>query len=394
MPGNMKPEQMMRAYVDGKIAPVDATLADHTSQLAADAINHMVATEFSGAYDGVDLTVRFASEIANYTDPWAWVKARIDAENFEGLHVHDYIQVTCSNPGAYVLKFEIAGINTYKGSGDAEIPAHIDWISKDCWPDTIQWNRADYNNGVGMDKLMGDGTTTNFQLTRREIGYPALSSVTVGGTAMTSGTDYTYDSATGIVTFTVAPANGAVIKTIWATPITVPFLASHIYAYLNSLRMGVPNEATADPALYEVDYTEGGIYAFLPAELKSVISPKRMLLSGRYQAGTLKTDATDVPWVDVGPLWLPDEMEVYGVYQRATHLYDRWWTRWYPAFFGGGFRRKGAGNGGSRSHWWLIPANSGSSTNVCNVNHNGFANNSTASLANLRAPVGFRIAKT
>ena len=393
MPGNMKPEQMMRAYVDGKIAPVDATLADHTSQLAADAINHMVATEFSGAYDGVDLTVRFASEIANYTDPWAWVKARIDAENFEGLHVHDYIQVTCSNPGAYVLKMEIVGINTYKGAGGTEIPAHIDWISRDCWPDTVQYNLANYNNGIGLDKFAGDGATKVFQLTRREVGYPALSSVTVGGTAMTSGTDYTYDGATGVLTFTSAPANAAAIKAVWATPIAVPFMASNVYAYMNSLRMGVPNEAAADPLLTEVDYSAGGIYKFLPAALKAVISNKRTYMAKRYTAGSLLTSSNDYADVAIGPLWLPDEMEIYGTYMFATGTYDKWFSRWYPAFMGGN-RKKGAGNGGSRSYWWLIPANSGNSTNVCYVYNYGLANNSYASNTSLRVPVGFRIAKT
>ena len=35
MANNMKPEQMARAYTDKKVAPVAATVADHTTQLAA-----------------------------------------------------------------------------------------------------------------------------------------------------------------------------------------------------------------------------------------------------------------------------------------------------------------------------------------------------------------------
>jgi len=421
MANNFKPEQMARGYTDKKVAVVAETVAGHTTQLAEKASKaasptaghiatldangnlvdsgyapsaYAVAREITGGYDGVNLETVFAAEIAGYADVWAWIKARVQAENFEGLHVHDYIQVTCSNPGAYVLKMEIVGINTYKGAGGTEIPAHIDWISRDCWPDTVTYNPVNYNNGIGLDKFAGDGATKVFQLTRREIGYPALSSVTVGGTAMTSGTDYTYDGATGVLTFTSAPENAAVIKAVWAAPIAVPFMASNVYAYMNSLRMGVPNETAADPLLTEVDYSAGGIYKFLPAALKAVISNKRTYMAKRYTAGSLLTSSNDYADVAIGPLWLPDEMEIYGTYMFATGTYDKWFSRWYPAFMGGN-RRKGAGNGGSRSSWWLIPAYSGYSTFVCGVNAAGFANDGYgASYTALRVPVGFRIQKS
>ena len=371
------------------------TAADYagvTTQLAADAKNHALAREISGAYDGVDLSVVFASEIAGYADVWAWIKARVQSENFEGLHVHDYITVTCSNAGAYVLKPEIVGINTYKGSGNNEIPAHIDFISKDCWPDTVTYNPVNYNNGLGLDKFTGNGSTKIFQLTRRELGYPALSSVTVGAATMVLGTDYTYDGPTGVLTFTVAPANAAVIKAIWVTPIVVPFVASNVYAYMNSLRMGIPNEAAADPLLTEVDYTNGGIYKFLPAALKAVISPKHQLAARRLTVGSLLTNPTDYVGIDIGPLWIPDEMEIYGTPMYATSTYDKWYSRWYPAFMGGN-RKKGTGNGGSRAYWWLFPAYSGNSANCCNVGTAGSASSNSASSAN-RVPVGFRIRKS
>ena len=372
------------------------TAADYagvTTQLDANAKNHALARELTGAYDGVDLTVRFAAEIAGYVDAWAWIKARVQAENFEGLHVRDYIPVTCENPGAYVLKMEIVGINTYKGSGTTEITSHIDWMSKDCWPDTVAYNPVNYNNGIGLDKFTGNGSLKIFQLTRREAGYPALASVTVGAATMTLTTDYTYDVGTGILTFTTAPANAAIIKATWATPILVPFVASNVYAYMNSLRMGVPNEAAADPLLVEVDYTAGGIYKWMPAALKAVISPKHQLAARRYTAGSLLTNASDYLGIDIGPLWIPDEMEVIGAPMFATGTYDKWYSRLYPAFMGGN-RKKGAGNGGSRSAWWLFSALSGYSTSFCYVNSTGNANNYAASDTHLRVPVGFRIRKS
>ena len=62
---------------------------------------------------GQNLTVKFADEIKGYSDEWAWAKARRNAGNYAGMHVNDYIPITCSN--GYVLKAQIAGINTYTG---------------------------------------------------------------------------------------------------------------------------------------------------------------------------------------------------------------------------------------------------------------------------------------
>lgn len=243
-----------------------------------------------------------------------------------------------------------------------------------------------------MDKFIGDGETLEFQLTRREAGYPALSSVTVGSATLTPETDYTYDGETGILTFVTEPASAAVIKAVWETPIAIPFMASKLYTYMNSLRMGVPNEAAADPFLTEVDYTNDGIYKWLPDTVKAVISLKNVNLATRFTAGTLRTTTLADAWVNIGPLWIPDEREVYGAQMHATHISDNWYTRWYPAFFGGN-RRKGAGNGGSRATWWLIPASSGYSAYFCGVYSTGLAYDYTAS-SPYRVPVGFRIRKS
>lgn len=100
----------------------------------------------NGTYDGCDLTVKFADEIANYTDEWAWIQARLDAGNLSGLNIFDYIPITAKGENHIA---QIAGINTYTGTGDSghEVKAHIDWITKDCLSDTIQFNTTDVNNG-------------------------------------------------------------------------------------------------------------------------------------------------------------------------------------------------------------------------------------------------------
>ena len=87
--------------------------ADNVSTLATevDEIDNWLNSLFR-YYEGVDLTQKFTSEIANYSDEWAWIKARIQAGNFKGIYVCDYIPITCSN--GYVLNAQVAGINTYK----------------------------------------------------------------------------------------------------------------------------------------------------------------------------------------------------------------------------------------------------------------------------------------
>ena len=95
--------------------------------------------------DGQDLTVKFADEIKGYSDEWAWIKARIQAGNFKGIYVNDYIPITCSN--GYVLNAQIAGINTYTGYGDQQVGNHIDFICKELWNDIHAMNKVNYNNG-------------------------------------------------------------------------------------------------------------------------------------------------------------------------------------------------------------------------------------------------------
>lgn len=100
-------------------------------------------------YPGVDLTTQFASEIAGYSDPWAWIKARIRAGDFSKLHVADYIPVTCTNGTKFNAR--IAGINTYKGYGDTAVGNHIDFISASLWPTTFKMNLKNFNNGLDED---------------------------------------------------------------------------------------------------------------------------------------------------------------------------------------------------------------------------------------------------
>lgn len=59
-------------------------------------------------------------------------------------------------------------------------------------------------SSAASQKFNGDGTTKTFTVSAK----PAAVTVKVGGTAKTEGTDFTYDAASGVITFGTAPAAG------------------------------------------------------------------------------------------------------------------------------------------------------------------------------------------
>lgn len=116
-----------------------------TTAFVKDVLDYSYATVDSDRiYEGVDLKTKFAAEIARYSDVWAWIKARITAVDYSGLHVGDYVPFTMNG---FAIKAQIAGIDTYREYGDVAIGHHIDFISKDCYPMNVLWNTTNVNNG-------------------------------------------------------------------------------------------------------------------------------------------------------------------------------------------------------------------------------------------------------
>lgn len=336
-------------------------------------------------YEGVDLTLKFAAEIAAspYSgDAWAWIKARITAGDFTGIHVNDYIPFTTSN--SVSLKACVAGINTYKGYGDTEIGNHIDFVCRELWTTNKPYNPYNYNNGlIPVETITGDGETTIFVLTKE---MNSVASVTQGGEGLTG---WAYDASTFTLTFDEAPAAGAI--TVTGTGTEHPWLASDLYHWLNSLAGQVPNSTGLNPAVKHVDYTQGGVYYYLPAALKAVIVEKRAYLPKRYSASGLLSDDNAGGWADIGKLWLPSECEVYGApcwggkggYATMGNNIQ------YPLFANNMNRVKK--KSGSRGSWWLLSAASGATTRWCTVADSGGAGYATASYTLVAAPVCFRI---
>lgn len=152
-----------------------AALKEETGSLKEDL--EISLLENDRLYEGTNLAEKFKDEIANYSDIWQWIKARIKAKNYAGLHVRDYIPWKTKDNKRIVSC--IAGINTYKRYGDLEVKDHIDFISKDLWPTLHVMNPVNYNNGIiPTENLSGDGTKTAFVLTNE---MAAVASVTIGG---------------------------------------------------------------------------------------------------------------------------------------------------------------------------------------------------------------------
>lgn len=336
-------------------------------------------------YEGTNLAEKFKDEIANYSDIWQWIKARIKAGNFAGIHVNDYIRwQTTDNKW---IESRVAGINTYRRYGDREVPNHIDFISKDLWPTLHVMNPVNYNNGIiPTENLSGDGTKTAFVLTNE---MASIASVTIGGTATTA---YTYDVDTHTITFTDAPVAGTNNIVVTGTGSEYPWLASDLYLYANSLKGHVAGGTSKTSPVKLVDYTKDGIWSKLPEALKAVIVTKRAFLPQRYSASGTLSNNNSCGWQSMGKLWIPSEIEVYGHGIWADNPCDKCGFAQYPIFNCNMRRIKELGNGGSHSNWWLISAGVDSTNTFCYVGGGGYANSLIASATWVGLSVCFRIA--
>lgn len=291
-------------------------------------------------YQGQNLATKFASEISSYASVWLWIKARIQAGNFAGIHVGDYIPfsttagtVGTSSVGAVPFNAQIAGIDTYYGFGDTPVPHHIDFITKEVFPLEIKWNPTDNNNGTA-----------------------------------------TYNH---------------------------PWLACALKGLLNgenNSSTGYGNVA------HGINAAGKGILQRLPADLQNAIVTKRMLIEKRFSTSGLLTASNGWDWNDMGKLWVPNENEVYGCQVWSASFPNAEVQAWashgavqYPLFAATGGRicnriKAIAGQPTSRSAWWLCTTHGGSSTHACDVDSGGEANGYLTTNAGVRAPLCFRIA--
>lgn len=347
--------------------------------------NPIIGIGMDTHYPGIDLTEKFADEIAAppYSgDAWAWIKARIQAGNYTGIHVKDFIPFTTTN--GVTLRAEVAGIDTYRNYGDSSVGRHIDFICRELWPTLKPINPVNYNNGlIPVENITLDGVATSYTLTKEMNG---VASITKGGEGLTG---WHYDSSTFTITFDEVPEAGTAVVT--GTGTEHPWLACDLYHWLNSLSGQIPNGTGLNPAVKHVDYTQSGVYFYLPQALKNVIIEKRFMLAKRYSATGILSDDNSWGWTNIGKLWLPTEPEVYGmpVWGGKSGYSLGGSAVQYPIFMGNMNRLKY--RSGSRYAWWLLSPYT-SSTAWCFVYYaGGGAGSSYASNTYVAAPVCFRV---
>ena len=126
--------------------------------------------------------------------------------------------------------------------------------------------------------------------------------------------------------------------------------------------------------------------ACLPEGLTKYLLTQRVLLEERYSASGALSDSNSWSWQDIGKVWSPSEMEVYGCPVCGTKGYSVGFDCQFDLFRDTAHRLNGA-----RYYWWLRSVMGGSSSNVCYVTTTGSANYTSATDVWVRPRPGFLV---
>ena len=191
---------------------------------------------------------------------------------------------------------------------------------------------------------------------------------------------YCGDSSKGHHIAFVASAPVAVAK-------TVAGVANDSFLMWNTTNT---NQGTADqknPYLgSNLKAWEKAFEACLPEGLTKYLLTQRVLLEERYSASGPLSDSNSWSWQDIGKVWSPSEMEVYGC--------PVWGTKGYSVGFDCQFdlfRDTAHRINGNRCSWWLRSVMGGSSSNVCYVSYGGYAHYISATNVWVRPRPGFLV---
>ena len=345
--GEIAADNDLNASDEGSVDDLKETLKEafgganrDLSNLTSEGEEHFAGREYTDKiinriYDGVDLSVKFADEIANFTSVWAWFQDRVNNGNYEGILVGDYIPVTFGGSTALgtlstqTYHCQIVGIDTWTGATDLNIGHDVVFDSKEVMPLEIKWQPNSNNNGTSVQNN--------------------------------------------------------------------PFLSSIPYAWLNGVN-NYTTSAYKNVA-HGANCNNNGVFQLLPVELRNVIAEERELMDDRYSASGLLTCSTSYSWKNKGKLSLPSEVNVYGAQERqVVGQTTGWWNPEGGVFFGyphylGSVRNriKVIAGTNTRSTWWLSSVESASTASVCIVNGGGLASSSLATGAGVRCPLHFHI---
>lgn len=294
-----------------------------------------VIKNFDRMYEGVNLETKFATEIAAAGNVYAWLNNRKNAGNFEGIHVGDYFSVSLS--AGTVAGYSIAA-QTFK----CRIV------------------------GINTYKSCADTNIGNM--------FYVISDEVINTAIKWNPTDNN---------------NGTASQ-------NKPWLASAAYAVLN----GVNNYTTSayGNAAHGANASAKGILQLLPSTLQSVLKQKRNLLDNRYSSSGLLTGSTGWDWTDMGKLWLPNEVEVYGcgIRSNLSQTSGFWFPEaglsiQFPWFANNCEHRVKRNSSGARCSWWLSAPASFNTASVCYVIDAGPATSHAATYSSIFLPLCFCI---
>ena len=262
-----------------------------------------------GKYPGQSLATLLAGEVSGSATIYDALHKRVQAANFSGMRVGDYIDVplvSASNVAAQQsVRFLLAHFDPYYQCDDSAKGHHIAFIASA--PVAV----AKTVTGVANDSyLMWNTANTN------------------QGTA----------------------------------DVKNPYLNSNLKAW---------------EKLFE---------ACLPEGLTKYLLTQRVLLEERYSASGALSDSNSWSWQDIGKVWSPSEMEVYGCPVWGTKGYSVGFDCQFDLFRDTAHRLNG-----TRYSWWLRSVMGGSSSNVCYVGSYGYASYTSATNAWVRPRPGFLV---
>ena len=262
-----------------------------------------------GKYPGQSLATLLAGEVSGSATIYDALHKRVQAANFSGMRVGDYIDVplvSASNVAAQQsVRFLLAHFDPYYRCGDSAKGHHIAFVASA--PVAV----AKTVTGVANDSyLMWNTANTN------------------QGTA----------------------------------DVKNPYLNSNLKAW---------------EKLFE---------ACLPEGLTKYLLTQRVLLEERYSASGALSDSNIWSWQDIGKVWSPSEMEVYGCPVWGTKGYSVGFDCQFDLFRDTAHRLNG-----TRYDWWLRSVMGGSSSNVCCVGGYGTATCPSAATTWVRPRPGFLV---
>ena len=286
-------------------------------------------------YTGTNLETKFANEILLHNNVYEWLENRKNTGNFEGIHVGDYFSTS-------IKAGTIAGYSIAAQTFTCRIV------------------------GINTYKYCADTNIGNmfYIMTDQVINTPIK-----------------WNPADN--------NNGTSVQ-------KNPWLASAMYAILN----GVNNYDATNGYNKVAHGADGGagIISLLPTELQAVLKQKRNILDERYSASGLLTGGTGWNWADMGKLWLPNEIEVYGcgIRSNVCQTAGFWFPEaglsiQFPWFANNCEHRIKKNSSGGRCNWWLSSVASNDSTSVCFVNGLGAADSLAATSAAICVPLCFCI---